>query len=402
MHTNQFWLVALNILLTLSFLVLLIPILTLFIESICACLNKGSIKFADRNYEESSQPTVAVLIPAHNEAFGIEKTLLNLLPQITKQDRLVVVADNCTDNTAEIARKHGAIVIERKNEDLRGKGFALDYGLKFLESNPPQVVVVVDADCIIQKGSIRDLAQLAFSSKQPVQAIYLLELPENPSPKDLVSVLAFTVKNLVRPLGLRYLNLPCTLAGTGMVFEWSTIKNISLASDNLVEDMQMSIDLAIKGFTTLLCPTVKVTAREAVTKGQRTRWEHGHLKMIRSQVPRLAKAAIAKRRLDLLALSLDLFVPPLSLLVMFWSAAVILSLLNIILGLGWTLSILLAAEGFVLFLSIFVAYVQFARQDISIKSFALIPFYLLWKIPLYFSFLFKPQTKWIRSARGDE
>ena len=391
-----------NILLALSFLVLLIPILTLFIESVSACFTKSSIKLESKDCEQFDRPTIAVLIPAHNEAFGIEKTLLNLLPQISERDRLIVVADNCTDNTAEIARKHNAIVIERKNESLRGKGFALDYGLKFLESNPPQVVVVIDADCTIKKGSIHDLAQLAFSTKQPVQAINLLELPEEPTPKDLVSVLAFTVKNLVRPLGLRHLNLPCTLTGTGMAFEWSTIENISLASDNLVEDMQMSIDLAIKGSTTLLCPTVKLTGQEAVTKSQRTRWEHGHLKTIKNEVPRLVKAAIEKKRLDLLALSLDLFVPPLSLLVIFWAVSTIFSFLNIVFGLGWTLSILFASEGLLLFLSIFIAYVKFARKDIPLKSFALIPFYLLWKMPLYFSFLFKPQTKWIRSARGNE
>ena len=87
-------------------------------------------------------------------------------------------------------------------------------------------------------------------------------MPEQPSSKDLVSVLAFTVKNLVRPLGLKQLNLPCLLTGTGMAFDWSIIGNVALASDNLVEDMQMSIDLAINGHTALLCTRVKLVGQE--------------------------------------------------------------------------------------------------------------------------------------------
>lgn len=404
MYTNQFLPIVFNISLFILLLVLSVLIFTLLIESISAFLaatfNQPFEKYESESH--TSRPTVAILIPAHNEAAGIEKTLSSLQSQITEGDRIVVVADNCTDNTAEIARNLGVIAIERQNENLQGKGFALDRGLKFLKSDPPQVVMIIDADCTIKEGSIEEAARLTISTQKPVQTLNLLELPEEPSPKDLVSVLAFTVKNLVRPLGLKNLNLPCMLTGTGMAFAWSIIEEVSLASDNLVEDMQMSIDLAISGYTTLLCTSVKLTGQEKVTKSQRTRWEHGHLKTIKTQVPRLVKAAVEKKRLDLLLLSLDLCVPPLSLLVFIWIIGAALSLLNVILGLGWGAIILFAAEGFLLFLSIFIAYIKFASDEIPLKSFVAIPFYLLWKIPIYFSFLLKPQTKWIRSARVNE
>ena len=99
-----------------------------------------------QNLGQIERIRLAVLIPAHNEAAEIGITLKNLISQLKNDDRLIVIADNCTDNTALIAQQYGAIVIERNNPDQRGKGYALDYGLSFLESDPPDVVIIIDAD----------------------------------------------------------------------------------------------------------------------------------------------------------------------------------------------------------------------------------------------------------------
>jgi hypothetical protein len=90
---------------------------------------------------------VAVLIPAHNEQLLIGQTLQRLLPQITAVDRVLVVADNCTDKTALMARSHGVEVLERHDTQNRGKGFALAAGVAHLAADPPDVVIVFDADC---------------------------------------------------------------------------------------------------------------------------------------------------------------------------------------------------------------------------------------------------------------
>jgi len=84
--------------------------------------------------------------------------------------------------------------------------------------------------------------------------VYDMEQPPNPTPKDSISALAFLVKNLVRPSGLKQLGFPSLLTGIGMAFPWSIIRSVSLASDNIVEDMQMSLDLAIAGHPTVFCP----------------------------------------------------------------------------------------------------------------------------------------------------
>ena len=76
-----------------------------------------------------------------------------------------MVADNCTDDTAAIARAAGAEVIERQNATLRGKGYALDAGIRHLTANPPAVVIIVDADCLVAGGTIDLLSRRCGSSR---------------------------------------------------------------------------------------------------------------------------------------------------------------------------------------------------------------------------------------------
>jgi cellulose synthase/poly-beta-1,6-N-acetylglucosamine synthase-like glycosyltransferase len=378
---------------------LLISIVVLFIECSAAFLRHGS-KTSDA---EGVRPKIAVLVPAHNEASGIGETLLRLIPQLAEQDSIVVIADNCSDETATIARKFGAIAIERIDPERRGKGYALDYGLRYLEADPPQVVVMIDADCIVHQGAIERIAQWANDTARPVQALYLMEQPTKPSPKDAISALAFMVKNLVRPSGLEQLGLPCLLTGTGMAFPWLVIRDATLASGNIVEDMQLTFDLAIKGHTTAFCSEAKVTGRlpqqQQAAKSQRTRWEQGHVQTLLTQVPRLLKASLQQKRFDLLALALELCVPPLSLLVMMWIAVMGAALLAGSLGISWIPAIFVAIEGLLILISIVGAWYKFGRADLPVLALLAVPFYLLWKIPLYLAILVRPQTKWIRTER---
>ncbi|MEQ9552854.1 MAG: glycosyltransferase family 2 protein [Coleofasciculus sp. G3-WIS-01] len=399
MFINPPWLIIMEIILFAIALSLLVPIGMLFIECFAAL-------FPQRQHPEAapaSPPRITVLIPAHNEASGISTTLKTIVPQLTDQDRLVVIADNCTDETAAIARQLGATVIERQDTERQGKGYALDYGIKHLATDPPDIVVLVDADCIVHQGAIAKLAQRTNTSKRPTQAIYLLEQPPNPTPKDTISALAFRVKNLVRPCGLNQLGFPCLLTGTGMAFPWSVIHQAPLASNNIVEDMQLGIDLAIAGHPPLFCLDARVTGclpqQQEAAKTQRTRWEHGHLQTLLTQVPRLLSQSLFQRRVDLFAIALDLVVPPLSLLVMIWVAAMGGTLLAAIVGVSWIPAIFVGLEGLLILLSIIGAWAKFCREDIPAQTLLTVPFYILWKIPLYLAFLVKPENKWIRTER---
>ena len=353
---------------------------------------------------------IAVLIPAFNEALSISKTLTTLLPQLSVGDRVVVVADNCTDETAAIARfignsfsKFEVNVLERHDLERTGKGYALDYGLKFLQPNPPSAVVVIDADCIVHPQTVQQLAQAALDYERPIQGKYLQVQPANPNPKDAISALAILVKNFVRLQGLTNLGLPCLLYGTGMAFPWSVIESASLANGNIVEDMQLAIDLAIAGHPPLFCPEAKVTGilpqENQVIKAQRTRWEHGHLQTLVTQVPRLLKAGISQRRWDLIILAMDLGVPPLSLLVIAWGASTVTAILFWLAGGAWLPILVLSLAGIMLVTSIVGSWFKFGRENIPGSVLLTIPVYILWKIPIYLAFLIKPQTKWIKTKR---
>lgn len=248
---------------------LFLPISVLFIECSAALFPRQRTK-----YSATTRPKVNVLVPAHNEASGIGATLKTLLTQLTEQDKLLVVADNCDDDTAAIARQFDVTVIERQDPNRKAKGYALDYGLQFMALDPPDVVVMVDGDCIVHSDAITQLVCLAHTTARPVQASYLMKQPHNPEPKDLVSMLAFTVKNLVRPQGLDQLGLPCLLTGSGMAFPWSVISKISLGSNNIVEDMQFGLDVAKAGYPPIFCSQAKVTGVSHNTRLQLKAKEH--------------------------------------------------------------------------------------------------------------------------------
>ncbi|MBF2009671.1 MAG: glycosyltransferase family 2 protein [Chlorogloeopsis fritschii C42_A2020_084] len=379
---------------------LFVPVSIFFIECSAALLPEFQIQ---SYYALVPRPRVDILVPAHNEAAGIDATLQSLLPQLVEQDRLIVIADNCNDDTASVAHKAGATVISRQDPERRGKGYALDYGLQFIAKNPPDVVVMVDADCIVYPGAIARISRLALATARPVQAVYLLTQPPNPQPKDIVSALAFMVKNLVRPRGLGKLDLPCLLMGSGMAFPWQIIHKVSVASSNIVEDIQLTMDLAIAGYSPKFCLDALVMGtlpqQQHAATSQRTRWEHGYLQTMLKQVPRLLKASYEQKRFDLLAIALDLCVPPLSLLVTIWATAIAGATLAGVLGSSWLPTILLVVEGLLICISIVAVWVKFGRTNFPLRTMLTIPLYILWKIPLYLAFLFQPQTEWIRTQR---
>lgn len=377
---------------------LLVPVAVLCAECLAALLPGRK-----RPAASAARPPVAILIPAHNEEKVLGATLSSLMPQMRGDDRVLVVADNCADTTAQLARAHGAEVIERHDSVRRGKGYALDFGMRHLESDPPEIVIMMDADCHVHEGAVEALAAQVLETKKPAQAVYLLERPSKPGPKDLVSALAFMVKNLVRPSGLGRLGLPCLLTGTGMAFPWPIIRRAKLASGNIVEDMQLGLDLALAGHPPLFCENALVTGRlpdhhrAAVT--QRTRWEHGHLQTLVTQVPRLIRGAIARRKICPLALALELAVPPLSLLIILFLAALCTSLVAAQYGASRLAMHLLLGGGVTVLLCIMASWAKFGRQHLPLTSLLAAPFYVVWKIPLYLAFLFKPQKEWVRTQR---
>jgi cellulose synthase/poly-beta-1,6-N-acetylglucosamine synthase-like glycosyltransferase len=346
---------------------------------------------------------LAVIIPAHNEETAIEDTVRGARSQIEPLDSVLVVADNCSDGTASRARGAGAEVLERFDNTLRGKGYALAHGLRHLQAQPPDLVVFLDADTRAEPGAIRALRDSAAAAQRPVQAVYLLDPPAEARATDFVSSFAFLVKNLVRPVGLARLGVPCLLVGTGMAIPWTLIDIDRLATGNIVEDMQLGIDLAIAGKPPLLCLEARVTgslpgARQAALV-QRTRWEHGHLGTLLVESPRLAWQALRRGRLGLLAMAFDLCVPPLALFCLAWVLVASASVAWWLRGGSRLPMIVSAASGGALLLSVILAWARHARGRVPGRTLLLAPLYILWKIPVYLSFLFRRQKAWVRTPR---
>lgn len=388
-----------NLILIILALIVTIPAVVFCIECLLALLPARRWPETDH----STAPQFTILMPAHNESAIIKQTLDNLIPQLRSQDSILVIADNCTDDTAQIARDAGAEVTERSHETDRGKGFALAHGLEQLKDNPPPVVIIIDADTTVEEHALTKLASRCMEHDRPMQALYLMHPPSNPSNRDLISTLAFAVKNHARPAGLDCINIPCLLTGTGMAFPYEVLSQIPLASGNIVEDMQMGLDLSLIGKSPRLCLDAKVfgqlPTQDSAATSQRTRWEHGHLQTILSQVPRMLGGGISKLNLPLIVLALDLIVPPLALLVMLMLVVTAVTGIAALLGAS-SLALNTTLSTFVLLiLSIFVGWWVSARNMIPLKTLLTAPLYVLWKIPIYLGFLFRRQKGWVRTER---
>jgi cellulose synthase/poly-beta-1,6-N-acetylglucosamine synthase-like glycosyltransferase len=393
--------IVLNVALTAMAVALCVPSAVLLIECVAAAGRRREAPAV-----RGRRPQVTVVVPAHDEAAGIVPTLAHLRQQLALHDRLVVVADNCTDQTAERARAAGAEVMERFDHERVGKGFALSFAIDALRSAPPEVVVVVDADCRLAPGTLDELARQAVASHRPVQAEYLMR-PSPGSPRSPVSALAFLVRNRVRPRGLHHLGLPCHLTGSGMAFPWAVLAQAPPTGGHLVEDMVLGVELARRGYPPLLCPSARVLSdlprHSESALAQRERWEHGHLATLLERAPRLVLEGVRTRRGDLIALGLDLLVPPLALLVLAQGAVLAASAVAAAAG-GALLPLVVALVSLgCVGAAVLVAWWSFGRRLLPWRRLAEVPAYVLWKVPLYASFLVGRRARtWRRTRRPVE
>ena len=355
--------------------------------------------------DRKPRPRIAVLIPAHNESAGIRATLDDIRAQIGSGDRLLVVADNCTDGTAAVAAAAGAEVVERHDLTRIGKGYALDHGLRHLRAEPPQIVIFVDADCRLLPGAIERLALASSVTGKPVQALYLMTSPDHGTINYQVAEFAWRVRNWIRPLGLSNLGLPCRLTGAGMAFPWDVIRSVELASAEIAEDQKLGPDLILAGHAPLFCQSAVVTSQFPTSaegaKTQRQRWEHGHLGLILTLVPQMIGRGIARGNLGLLALALDLAVPPLALLGLLLTLAVVVSGSAALLGASSAAVIISTASFAAFVLAVLLSWLTHGRDLLSGAVLLSIVPYVFGKLGLYGRFLLQRRpSRWVRTDRN--
>jgi cellulose synthase/poly-beta-1,6-N-acetylglucosamine synthase-like glycosyltransferase len=392
--------------------VLLGPAVVFMVECLAARVDAGPAP-----PDGSPPPRVAILIPAHDEEGQIAATVVPLAAELREGDRLVVIADNCHDGTASVVRGlrdegrlPGVSVVERRDPARVGKGFAISFGVEHLAADPPDVVVLVDADCRVTPGAIGELARAARRTDGPVQGEYLLASRPGASALSRISALALLVRNRVRPRGLARLGLPCLLTGSGMAFPWSVLRNAPETRGNIVEDMVLGLELALAGCPPRLCMSAQISSElptgSRAAHRQRRRWEHGQLHTLVQFLPRLLGAGLARRNAGLLGLAADLSVPPLALLVILQVTLFLASLAPLAFGGGWLRAVPLAlsiAGLAATALGVAVAWSRFGRAVVPASVLLLVPFYVVWKVPLYGLLLLKgKQRTWERTARPGE
>jgi len=384
---------------------------TLFLEIIAALLQ--SRRRPIMHTCRGTRPRLAVLVPAHNESSGLLPTLTDIQSQLLIGDKLLVVADNCTDDTANIARGTGAEVIERNDTTRIGKGYALDEGLQYLSCDPPEIVIIIDADCRVQDGTVEQLALTCATTGRPAQGVNEVISPTKSFVNHQVAQFAGRVKRWLRPLGLSVLKLPCQLSGTGMAFPFAVACSAGLRSGgsitedlggSITEDLKLGLALSSAGYSPIFCRSAHVISEfPASVKGTRTqreRWEQGHINIILKDTVRLILLAIIRRNWQLFALTLDLAVPPLSLLGILIAAMCAITLPAMFLGFSSAPLIISTAAFLEFIIAILLAWMICGRDLLPPSSIFSLITYPVEKIGLYTQILFgEANAQWERTDR---
>ena len=383
-----------------------LPALSLLILTLAA-LGQRHKKPVDTVMAGGLAPRVAVLVPAHNESANVIPTIECLKHQLGPHDRLLVIADNCNDDTAALARGAGAQVIERHHLDLRGKGYALAFGVDHLRNDPPDVVLVVDADCVVSEGALACIAQHCQASAKPVQMLNLMSAGADAALKLRVLEFAMLMKNLVRPLGSFRLGGACHLMGTGMALPWALMSSARLATGHITEDMKLGVDLAVAGHAPQFLPQVRVSSAFPVDTGvarvQKSRWEHGHLATLTEELPGLLAAALKSGTPALIVMAMDLLIPPVALYLLVLAVAELLIIAAAALWPVWQLAALVLSLGVIGFcLAIGLTWWGFGRHLLSARELMTTPLYALWKVPVYLAYFLKKRSGWVRTKRDSE
>jgi cellulose synthase/poly-beta-1,6-N-acetylglucosamine synthase-like glycosyltransferase len=263
---------------------------------------------------------IVVLVPAHNEADAIATVVRSLLAQLydASQREVVVIADNCSDATADIASAAGATVWVRDDPQARGKGQALAWALDRLWASRPDVeaVAMVDADCVVSPNLLDAMDRALRGGARAVQTRNMVSNPED-SPRAALRWAGFALVNIVRPRGKQRLGLSCGLFGTGMAFRAELLREQPWDAFSVAEDAEYHLRLVAAGETvgfidTAYVASVMPTGAEAARE-QMLRWETGNARLVREATVLLAHGLVRRDRRRIAA-ALDCLVPAQSLL----------------------------------------------------------------------------------------
>ena len=364
---------------------------------------------------EKKRPTVhvprtrfAVLIPAHNEADLINFTLdsTHVLDYPTDLFAIFIIADNCTDQTAGLARSKGSTVLERHDETRKGKGYALSWAFEHLKETGRfddfDAFVIIDADTIFDSRFLKAMDIRMRRGEQAIQGYYDVLNPDG-SPMASLSYLGFALNRNLKYVGRTKLGWPSNLLGNGMCFSKEVIGRFGWYATSIVEDMEYAVMLALHGVRVSFAPEALVFAEIPETFGQsriqRSRWDIGRFQVRNRYVGRLVKAAVRTRDMGYLDTAMELIIPPFSIFVVLCFClfglflACLLSEFDALARLWFTVIIALM---FYIMLGL-----STAKADWKIyANLVYAPFFLFWRVTtIFWGYIHKIGGRWIKTER---
>jgi cellulose synthase/poly-beta-1,6-N-acetylglucosamine synthase-like glycosyltransferase len=384
---------------TILFGAFMLPILVLLLQ-VLATLFLGEKDM----HRAGKRPSLAIIMPARDEALVIVHAITSAKKQMSESDRIIVIADNCSDETQDIAKQAGAEVLIRRDPRHMGKGYALAAAVSFLASTGPrEVVVILDADCLLGPDALGILARACADRAAPIQALYSMGSSALGDSSARVAEFAWRIKTQLRPTGYSRLGLPCSLMGSGMAFPWHIMCEAKIGTDHIAEDVLLGLDLTLQGNPPWFCPSASVVSQFPSTQqgrdNQRRRWIHGYLAVAQSHFFKLIARSIRQRDVCALALAADLLVPPLGSLGVLCFGSTIAALI-LLLAAGWTTFFFVTTLNLILLLSfLLMAWWACGRDLIGLQELARLPSQIILVVRICAEYLVRKRSAWVRTER---
>ncbi len=262
------------------------------------------VKLKEKPIIEEKDNKFMAIIPAHNE----ETVVSNLIESLKNQDYpkelldIYVIADNCTDNTAKIAKEAGAIVYERHDEEHKTKGYALQWFLKqkIEEEAPYDAFCVFDADNIVDVNFIKNMNRKLCQGEDVVQGYRDIKNPTD-SWISAGYAIFYWMMNRFYHLARYNLGLSPLINGTGFMVKFDVIKPDGWQTETLTEDIEFSLKRIIKGkklgwaTDAIVFDEQPVEFKQSWT--QRSRWTVGHIQCLKRYTKELGTAVKEKKTL---------------------------------------------------------------------------------------------------------
>jgi len=368
-------------------------------------LLKGLSKQKQIEPTENKKHSFAVLICARNE----ENVIGNLLKSINKQDyegkyHVFVVADNCTDNTAGVAGENGATVFERFDETKKGKGYALEFGLKRITKlfgDEVDAVCVFDADNLVDASFLTEMNK-ALCADAEVALGYR-------DTKNIHDSWVSEVYSLYWLMLIRFYHAPrysmglsSMVGGTGFAFKLSALDEGGWITKSITEDVEFSIQQILKG--NRIIPAVKAVfydeqpADFGVSVKQRMRWMTGGMQCIPLYMKQVVGAIFKGNAKSLDIAWYLLFIPAAGLTLPLNISSALMALSTPILQ-PFALPFILggAAAGILVAMLVAYATLKLERRDIASmrRAILLYPIFMFTMMCISFAAILNPHTEWV-------